>query len=63
MTEWQQEKVESPRFWRGIALAGIGMYGLCGAEPWMAVCWLAILWGLIGAFGPKHKWHEQKGKK
>ena len=63
MTKWMKERTESPRFWHGVVLDGFGLYGLSGADPWGAVCWLAIVWGLLGAFGPKHKWHDKKGKK
>ena len=63
MTKWQKERIESPRFWHSIVLVGFGVYGLAGADPWGAVCWLAVVWGLLGAFGPKHKWHDKKGKK
>ena len=64
MTKWMKESTESPRFWHGVVLTGFGLYVLSGAEPWTAVCWLAVVWGLLGAFGPKHKWqgHDKKKK-
>ena len=52
-----KERLKTRKLWGGVTLVAFGIAGLSGVDPWMAISFLAIVWGVMGIFW-QHKMHE-----
>ena len=51
-----KERLKTRKLWGGVTLVAFGIAGLSGVDPWMAISFLAIVWGAMGIFW-QHKRH------